>query len=99
MELDNYYEHDTGHMIKMAAMPIYGKTPSNSSPPEPVDRFPRNSVCSMRDPSPSSFVHIMTLGQILQLTFYFYMGKCDNDGFFGFFFLHPLTWNLAYIVN
>ena len=25
------YLHDAGHMTKMAAMPIYGKTPSKSS--------------------------------------------------------------------
>ena len=31
----------SGHMTKMAAMPIYGKTLQNSSP-EPLDRFQRN---------------------------------------------------------
>ena len=34
-------EHDSGHMTKMAATPLYGKNPSKkSSSPEPVDRFP-----------------------------------------------------------
>ena len=28
-----------GHMTKMAAMPIYGKNPINSSSPEPMDDF------------------------------------------------------------
>ena len=39
-----------GHMI--AAAPIYGKKSSKSSL-EPVDRFPRNMVCGIRDSSPS----------------------------------------------
>ena len=46
------YQHDTGHMTKMAAMPIYGKTLQKSSA-EPVYRFPRNLVCSIRGLSPS----------------------------------------------
>ena len=29
------YWHDAGHMTKMAAIPIYSKTPSKSSSPEP----------------------------------------------------------------
>ena len=35
----NVYLNNPGHMTKMAAMPIYGKNPSKSSSPEPVDRF------------------------------------------------------------
>ena len=32
------YQHDAGHMTKMAAMPIYGKIPlKESSSPEPVE--------------------------------------------------------------
>ena len=42
--------HDAGHMTKMAAMPIYGKTLQKSSSPEAVDRFSRNLVCSIGDP-------------------------------------------------
>ena len=42
-----------GHVTKMAATPIYGKNIYNSSPPEPVDRFPRNFVCSIGDSSQS----------------------------------------------
>ena len=34
--------NNPGHMTKMAAMPIYGKTLKNSSSPEPMDRFERN---------------------------------------------------------
>ena len=32
------YKHDAGHMTKMAAMALYGKSPSKSSP-EPAGRF------------------------------------------------------------
>ena len=38
-----------GYMNKMAATPIYGKNLEKPSPPEPVDRFPRNSICSVGD--------------------------------------------------
>ena len=30
--------NELGHMIKMAAMPIYGKNLKKSSSPEPIDR-------------------------------------------------------------
>ena len=33
----NVYINNPGHMTKMAAMPIYGKTLQKSSSPEPVD--------------------------------------------------------------
>ena len=36
------------HMTKMAAMLIYGKNPSKSSP-EQAGRFPRNFACSTGD--------------------------------------------------
>ena len=42
-----------GHMTKMAATPIYGKTLQKSSSPEPVGRFSRNLVCSIGDSSSS----------------------------------------------
>ena len=58
-----YYLHDAGHMTKMATMPIYGKNPSKNLPTfEPVERFPRNLVCSIWDSSPLKFVQMMTLG-------------------------------------
>ena len=46
-------EHDAGHMTKMAATPIYDKILQKSSTPEPIDRFPRNLVCSIGDSNPS----------------------------------------------
>ena len=42
-----------GHMTKMAATPIYGKTLQKSSSPEPAGRFSRNLVCSIGNSSPS----------------------------------------------
>ena len=30
--------NESGHMIKMAAMPIYGKNLKKSSSPEPIDQ-------------------------------------------------------------
>ena len=47
------YWHDAGHMTKMAATPIYGKTLQKSSSLEPVDLFPQNFVCSIGDSCPS----------------------------------------------
>ena len=40
------YKYDAGHMTKMAAMPIYGKTLQKSSP-EPAGQFRRNLICSI----------------------------------------------------
>ena len=40
-----------GHMTKMAATPIYGKTLQKSFSPEPAGRLPRNLVCSIGDSS------------------------------------------------
>ena len=34
------YINEMGHMINMAAMPIYGKNLKISSSPEPIDRWP-----------------------------------------------------------
>ena len=53
---NNYGNHDVGHITKMAAMPIYGKPPinsSNSSSLVLVNLFPRNLVCSMGNTCPS----------------------------------------------
>ena len=45
-----------GHMIKMVAMPIYGKKLEKSSALTLAGRFPRNLVCSIGDSCPSLFV-------------------------------------------
>ena len=47
------FVYGPGHMTKMAAMPIYGKSLKKSSSPEPAGRFPRNLVCSIGDSCPS----------------------------------------------
>ena len=43
------YINNPGHMTKMAAMPIYGKTFQRSSALEPVDCFQQNLACSIED--------------------------------------------------
>ena len=50
------YQHDDGHMTKMATMPMYGKNPLKM-----FSGFPGNLVCSMGDSGPSNYVQIMTL--------------------------------------
>ena len=49
-------------MIKVAAMPIYGKNFKKSSSPEPIDRWPWNLVCSIRYLRITKIVQVMTLG-------------------------------------
>ena len=53
--------HDQVHMATTPAC-IYGKNPSKTSSPKPVDRFPRDLVCSTSDSGPSQFVQMMILG-------------------------------------
>ena len=48
------------HMTKMAAMPIYDKSPLKSSP-EPEGRYPWDLACSIWDVGPTKFVQIMLL--------------------------------------
>ena len=55
------YTNDLGHMINMAAMPIYVKNIYKSSSPEPIDRWPWNSVYSIVYKSSTKVVQIMTL--------------------------------------
>ena len=50
------YINNPGHMTKMAAMPIYGKTIKISSSPEPVNRFQRNFALSMDDSSTTMYI-------------------------------------------
>ena len=54
--------NDLGHMTNMATMPIYGKNLKKSSPPEPIDQWPWNLVCSIMYGSTTKIVQIMTLG-------------------------------------
>ena len=47
-----------GHMTKMT---IYGKTPLQSTSPEPEGRRPWDLVCSIGDEGPTKFVQMMIL--------------------------------------
>ena len=79
-----------GHMTKMAATPINGKTPSKIFfSGTSGERFKRNLVCSMEDSCTSQFVQMMSWSD-LDL-FYgkvkfgysgFSIGKGENSGFF-----------------
>ena len=48
-------------MTNMATMPIYAKNLKKSSPPEPIDPWPWNLVCSFVYASTTKIVQIMTL--------------------------------------
>ena len=50
-----------GHMIKMAAMPIYGKNVKKSSTLELKGRWPWNLVCIVGCSSTTKFAQMMTL--------------------------------------
>ena len=51
-----------GHMIKVAAMPIYGKNLKSSFTQEPKGLWPWNLICSIKCSNPSKFVQIFTVG-------------------------------------
>lgn len=55
------YSNDSGHLTKMAAIPIYVKILQKSSPLKPAGRFPLNLVYSIYDPGPTKFVQLMIL--------------------------------------
>ena len=56
------YTNELGHMTKIATMPIYCKNLLNSSPLEPMTRWPWNLVCSIKNQSTIKLVQRMTLG-------------------------------------
>ena len=59
--LTKIYTNCTGHMTKMAIMPIYGKTIKISSSLEPKGQWPWDLVCSIVDVGPIQFAQMMTL--------------------------------------
>ena len=74
-------------MTNIATMPIYGKILKTSSTPEPIDRWPWNSVCSIEYASIciTKIIQIITLGwpwPILRQSQFghlgFSMGKSEN---------------------
>ena len=56
------WSNGLGHMIKMAAMGIYGKNLKKSSSLEPKGWWPWKLVCSIGYSSSTKFVQMMTLG-------------------------------------
>ena len=51
--LAKIYTNCTGHITKMATMPIYGKNPLNVFFSEPKGQWPRDLVCSIGDVGPN----------------------------------------------
>ena len=61
--LATIYTNCTGHMTKMATMPIYGKKHFKiSSSLEPKGQWPWDMVCSFVDVGPIQFAQMMNLG-------------------------------------
>ena len=83
-------QHNAGHMIKMAAMTIYGKYILKIFFPGTTGLILVKLCMKHQKPKPFTFCSNYDTG--LTLTYYgnvrfcnlgLYMGKCDNDGFFG----------------
>ena len=79
----------TGLLAKMATMPIYGKKLKRSSFPELLGWLPWNLVCSIKCPSSTKFVQMVTLDWswpiFVKVKFGplgFWMGKRWNVAFF-----------------
>ena len=56
------YINAPGHMTKMAAMPIYGKTFKNPYLQNQLSYDLQNLACSIRDSNSTKFIEMMTLG-------------------------------------
>ena len=83
------HQHNAGHMTKMAAIPIYGK---NKKVFFPGTTGPILMKLCMKHQRPKSFIICANYDPWLTLIYFmagqmcnlgFYMGKFDNDGFFG----------------
>ena len=68
------HQHFAGHVTKMAAMPMYGKNTLKIFFPGTTGQILMKLCMKHQTPKPFK-VKFCILG--------FYMGKCDNDGFFG----------------
>ena len=85
------HPHFAGHMHKMAAMPIYGKNTLKIFLPGTTGQI-LMKLC-MKNQRPNSFIICanyylwvdldLFYGKVKFCNLGFYMGKCDNDGFFG----------------
>ena len=60
--LAKIYIYCTGHMTKMATMPLYGRNPFNISSLEPKGQWPWDLACSIGDVGPTEFAQMMNLG-------------------------------------
>ena len=61
--LAKIYTHCSGHMTKIATIPIYGKkTLKISSSLEPKGQWPWDLVCSIGDVGPTRFAQMINLG-------------------------------------
>ena len=94
----------SGHMTKMAAMPIYGKI-IEKKPSEPMDWLPWNLVCSIGVLGPIvvySNDDWLDLNPIyIKVKFghiYFCMGKSGNCYFFWKLML-PVNFNFVFAIN
>ena len=67
------HQHNAGHITKMAAMPILMKLCMKHQRPKPFTII----LCKL---IPCADLDLFN-GKFCNLGFY--MGKCDNDGFFG----------------
>ena len=61
-KLAKIYTKYSGHMTKMAGMPIYGKNALKPSSPEPEGPWPWDLVCSTKDVGTTKFFQMMILG-------------------------------------
>ena len=60
--LAKIYTNCTGHMTKIATMPIYGKNSLIYSSLEPKGQWPWDLVCSIGDVGLTRFAQMMNLG-------------------------------------
>ena len=84
------HQHFAGHMTKMAAMPIYGKNTLKIFFPGTTGQI-LMKLC-MKHQTPKPFIIYANYDWVDLDLFYgkvkfcnlgFYMGTCENDGFFG----------------
>ena len=73
------YTNELGHMIKMAAMPIYGKKLKKSSSPEAIDRWSWNLYVAL---SMQLLPRLFKLWPLVELDPFYAKVKFDHIGFY-----------------
>ena len=100
------YQHNAGHMTKIAAMPIYGTNTLKILFPGTTG--PILIKLCMKYQIPKPFIICANYDPGLTLTYFMArpnlqlrlnMGKCDIDGFFGIYCILSLTWHLLNVVD